>query len=105
MLKKKKNDYNLIKEPVSSKHAAGSVSSSYGFLSCVFLFLLPDIQSYNRELVCEMILADLSWHPPDIWWLPVAKKHTSQSGRSRAQSINVSIINLLLCLSFMSIWH
>lgn len=29
------------------------------------------------EPVCEMILADLSWHLPDIWWLTVAKEHTS----------------------------
>lgn len=31
----------------------------------------------SREPVCEMILADLSWHLPDIWWFTVAKEHTS----------------------------
>lgn len=73
---KEKKDYNLIKEPDRIKHATGPMSSSYNLMSCVCLFLLPDIQQYNCDN-CEIILAELSWQPPDIWSLPVAKKHTS----------------------------
>lgn len=72
-----KTDYNPIKKAVGNIHAVGSFSSTLSLLPGVGLFLLLDIQWCNRKLVGEMIPADLSWHPPDIRRLPVAKKHTS----------------------------
>lgn len=70
---------------------------------CSLMSFFPSWWSSVLWCRCSLICSDIM----TLTWFPVAQcgDVTSRAGRSGAQSINVSITNLLFCLSFMSIWH